>query len=98
MRGSCDYLALRPSTDRIFAPLWRGGESLAIPVLAFSDKPIEAEIPLHPLGLEPDAEYTVREAFSSITRTATGRDLARLSVHLPAYGVQLWTITKTGRK
>jgi hypothetical protein len=97
MRGSCDYLALQPSSDRVFAPLWRRGESLAIPVLAFSDKPIGAEIPLHPLGLEPNGEYTVREAFSSITRTEKGRDLARLSVDLPAYGVQLWTITKAGR-
>ncbi len=97
LRGGCDYLALRPSSDRLFAPLWRSAESLAIPVLAFSDKPIEAEIPLDPLGLEPDTEYTVREAFSSITRTERGRDLARLSLELHAYGVQLWTITKTSR-
>jgi hypothetical protein len=92
--GSCDYLALRPSSDRVFSPLWRSAEGLAIPVLAFSDKPIEAEIPLDALGLDPDAQYTLREAFSSITRSARGKELARLSVDLPAYGVQLWTITK----
>ncbi len=95
--GSCDYLALRPSSDLVFAPLWRSGEDLAIPVLAFSDKPIKAEIPLDALKLEPDDQYTLREAFSSATRTVTGKELTRLSVDLTSYGVQLWTITKASR-
>lgn len=93
--GSCDYLALRPSSDRVFAPLWRSAEGLAIPVLAFSDKPIEAQIPLDALKLDPDGQYILREAFSAITRTARGKELARLTVDLPPYGVQLWSITKT---
>jgi hypothetical protein len=94
LEGSCDYLALRPSSERVFAPLWRNGESLAIPVLAFSDKPIETEIPLQSAGLDPDGEYTVYEAFSSTSHVSKGRELARMTVRLPAYGVQLWTITK----
>ncbi|MGD0501004.1 MAG: alpha-amylase family glycosyl hydrolase [Bryobacteraceae bacterium] len=94
--GSCDYLALRPSSNRVFAPLWRGGGNLAIPVLAFSDKPVQTQIPLDALKLDPDAQYTLREAFSSTTRTARGRELTQLSLDLPAYGVELWTITRAG--
>ena len=95
--GSCDYLALRPSSDRVFAPLWRGREGMAVPVFAFSDKAVKAELPLDALQLNPDEEYTLREAFSSVTRTARGRDLTHLSVDLPAFGVQLWTIDKASR-
>ena len=95
--GSCDYLALRPSSDRVFAPLWRSGEGMAIPLFAFSDKPVKTEIPLDVLKLDPDGLYTLREAFSSTARTVRGKELPRLSADLPAYGVQLWTITKASR-
>ena len=61
--GSCDYLALRPSSDRVFAPLWRSAEGWAIPILTFSDQPVEVEIPLDVLRLDPEAQYTLSEGF-----------------------------------
>ncbi len=97
LNGSCDYLALRPSSDRVFAPLWRSGDDVAIPVLAFSTEPIKTDIPLGALGLNPEGRYELREAFSSITRTVTGEELVHLSIDLPPHGVQLWILTKIDR-
>jgi glycosidase len=92
--GDCDYLAVRPANDRVFAPLrsYRGQQ--ALPVLSFSTEPIRTELPLEALHLDPNAAYTLREEFSGVTRTALGRELARLPVDLPPYGVQLWTFRR----
>ncbi|HYW41952.1 MAG TPA: alpha-amylase family glycosyl hydrolase [Bryobacteraceae bacterium] len=92
--GDCDYLALRPANDRVFAPLRRDGDMQAIPVLSFSTDPIRTELPLDALRLEPGASYEVREEFSGVSRTAKGSDLTRLPLDLPAYGVQLWTVRR----
>ena len=92
--GDCDYLAVQPANDRVFAPLrsYRGEQ--ALPVLSFSTEPIRTELPLEALHLDPQVAYTLREEFSGITRTALGKDLARLPVDLPPFGVQLWTFQK----
>jgi hypothetical protein len=94
--GDCDYLAIRPGNDRVFAPLRRSGELQAIPVLSFSTEAVKTELPLEALRLKPETEYAVREEFSGAVRTAKGKELASLPLDLPPYGVQLWTVRPAG--
>ncbi|HEX2951049.1 MAG TPA: alpha-amylase family glycosyl hydrolase [Armatimonadota bacterium] len=94
--GTCDYLAIHPSDDRVFTPLRRLGDSWALPVFSFATEAITVNIPLAPLALTDSATYTLREEFSGQTITATGSELAQLNLELPAYAVQLWRpITQT---
>jgi hypothetical protein len=95
MRGEIDYLALRPDNDRVFAPLWTQHGEWAIPVLSFSPKALETRLPLDALGLKPDVTYKLIERVSGSTRIATGAGLRHLSLELPAYGVQVWTISES---
>lgn len=88
--GGCDYLAVRPGDDRVAAPLRRHGDNWALPVLCFSAAPVTTVIPLDALGLNANARYTLREAFSGEVRQGSGKELNRLKVELPAHGVQLW--------
>lgn len=89
--GSCDYRVIRPSNNRVFAPLRRAGNEWALPVLAFSAEAVTTELPLEALELNPQANYTLVEAFTGEERSGTGKELTRMHVNLPAYGVQLWT-------
>jgi hypothetical protein len=93
--GACDYLSVQSGSDRIFAPLRRNGNKWTLPVLLFSDQPVEAALSLAALKLDPKAVYTLIEAFSGAKRTAKGKDLARLELKLPPYAVQVWTVEKT---
>jgi hypothetical protein len=93
--GSCDYLAVRPSNDRVFAPLRRYRDECALPLLSFSAQRVSTEVPVSALGLKRDATYTLEEAFSGIKRTGKGKELTRLPVELPPFAVQLWTVKQT---
>ena len=95
--GTCDYTAVRPGNDRVFAPLRRYGREWALPVLSFSAEPISTELPLDTLGLNPESTYTLSEAFSGAERVGKGKDLSRLTVDLPPYAVQVWTVKQASR-
>ena len=95
--GTCDYTAVRPGNDRVLAPVRRYGKAWALPVLSFSAEPISTELPLGPLGLDPERTYTLTEAFSGAERVGKGKDLNRLSVQLPPYAVQVWTAKEGGK-
>jgi hypothetical protein len=83
--GACDYLAVRPGNNRVFAPLRRAGESIAIPVLSFSAEPVATTAVLEGLS----GNFEAREELSG--RTAAVED-GRLRLNLEPYAVQVWTL------
>jgi glycosidase len=89
--GMCDYLAVRPASDRVLAPLRRLGSDWALPVLSFSAEPIRTALPLDALRLRPQGAYTLTEVFSGTERVGKGKDLSRLDIELSPYAVQVWT-------
>jgi hypothetical protein len=96
--GNCDYLAVRPADERVFAPLRRHRDGWALPVLSFATERVSTVLPLEVLGLNPDATYTLQEAFSGTTRAGKGRELTRLSVDLAPFAVQLWPANPTSSR
>ncbi|HEY4154485.1 MAG TPA: alpha-amylase family glycosyl hydrolase, partial [Puia sp.] len=90
--GTCEYLTITSENERVFTPLRRLGNEWALPVISFSREPIDTWISLAPLKLNRDSVYTLREAFSGMEKTGTGRDLASLNVKLDSLGVQVWTL------
>ena len=89
-----DYPGAEPSSDRVFAPIRWSGAEWALPVLSFSATPVKTTLQLGKLGLKPGVKYTLRESFSGATREGTGKELSTISLELPAYAVQLWTVSK----
>lgn len=88
--GICDYLAVQPGNDRVFAPLRRHGADWALPLLSFSKEAITTDVPLKALNLDPNTTYILHESFSGMERTGKGAELATLKVDLPPLGAQLW--------
>jgi len=95
--SACDYLAVESTSDRVFAPLRRLGDTWALPVLSFSDEPVKTILSLAALRLDPDASYTFTEAFSAVKRAGKGKEMTRFEVTLPPYAVQVWTAKRVRR-
>jgi len=47
---------------------------------------------LQPLALQRDRTYTLKEAFSGIEKSGTGRQLASINVKLAPLDVQVWSV------
>jgi hypothetical protein len=93
-KGKCEYLTITEN-ERVFTPLFRYGKEWALPLISFSQEPVDTWVSLEAIKLDPDKTYTLKEAFSGSERTGTGHQLASLNIHLEPYDVQVWTVKET---
>lgn len=97
--GTCDYLAVHPSEPMVFAPLWEHEGSFAAPAINFDNRSVASRLPLPLERMTPGAgAYRVYDHMAEVELPGPAkgvwrtRDLAELSVDLPAYGVMLLSI------
>ena len=95
-RGSCDYLAITSKDRRLFAPLRVMDEQVMLPVINFSTESADAQLDLHAIHLDEDADYLLTEHMRGVTISGKGVDFAMLPVRLAPYEYQLWQIEKKG--
>ncbi len=94
IRGTCDYLAVRPDNDMVFAPLRSDGVLHTIPVMNFGKEATRVR-----LGLPVDAmalavgRYRILDALNDRLLSGPGGqgwskgDLANIELELPPFGV-----------
>jgi glycosidase len=95
-KGTCDYLAVRPSDEMVFAPLWEWEGRYLLPVINFDNKPVEVQLPLPIKRMAlTDSGYEVRDLMSDLNvagpdnRLWDRDDLAHLTVQIDPCGVLL---------
>jgi hypothetical protein len=92
--GTCDYLAVRPDDDMVFAPLRSLGALHTIPVMNFRKGAAHVGLSLPVEAMELSSErYSVYDALNDRLLLGPGgdgwskADLATIEIELPAFGV-----------